>query len=305
MKAVLAGGSGFLGQIVARDLRSRGWEVVILTRRPRPRGDGIREAGWDGRTSGLWAAELEGAAALLNFTGRSINCVHTGENRRQILESRLDSIGALAAAVRDCRQPPTVWVQCSATGYYGSRGPGECGEDTPPGTGFLADVCRQIEERFAAVAPAGLRKVVLRIGVVLGRRGGAWPPLARATRWFLGGAAGNGRQGFPWIHADDAAGVFAAVVTHDDWHGAYNACAPQAVSNAEFMHALRWSLGRPWCPSAPAPVVRLAARFILRTEPGLVLEGRSCAPRRLLAAGYQFRFPRLDPALADLAGRRG
>jgi uncharacterized protein len=300
-KAVLAGGSGFIGRAVAGHLRALGWEVVVLTRRPRPRDDGIREVAWDARTAGAWARELDGAAALVNLTGRSINCVHDEANRREILQSRLDSVRALGAAVAGCARPPPVWVQAGAVGYYGT-GPEMRTEDSPPGGDALAGICRQWEEEFARACPATVRPVVLRLGVVLGRESGAFPPLARVTRFFLGGAAGSGRQGFSWIHLDDVAGIIARACTDATMRGAYNACAPRPVDNAGFMRALRSALGRPWAPPAPAFAIRLAARFVLRTEPGLILEGLFCRPARLEQAGYRFRHPELAGALADLTG---
>lgn len=303
-KAVLAGGSGFIGRAVARHLRALGWEVVVLTRRPRPREDGIREVEWDARTTGAWARELDGASVLVNLAGRSINCVHDEANRREILQSRLESVRALGAAVAGCARPPAAWVQASAVGYYGT-GPEMRTEESGPGRDFLAEVCRQWEEEFARACPAAVRPVVLRPGVVLGRDGGAFPPLARVTRLFLGGAAGSGRQGFSWIHLDDVAALITRACTDATMRGAYNACAPQPVDNAGFMRALRSALGRPWAPPAPAFAIRLAARFILRTDPSLILEGQFCRPDRLEREGHRFRHADLAGALAELTARRG
>ena len=303
-KAVLAGGSGFLGRALARHLLQRGWEVVVLTRHPRRGDDGIREVAWDARTTGPWTAELSGATALFNLAGHSINCVHDADNRRAILESRLEATRALGAACAGLAIPPRTWVQASAVGYYGI-GEIPVDETAPTGTDWLADVCRQWEGAFTTACPAATRGVVLRIGVVLGREGGAYPSLARLTRWFLGGAAGSGRQGVSWIHLDDLVGIMARGGTDSSLRGAYNACAPQPASNADLMRAMRASLGRPWAPPAPAFAVALAARWLLRTDPSLALTGQFCRPARLEAAGHAFRHPRLENALADLAGRRG
>lgn len=306
-KIVIAGGTGFIGQALGRRWRERGCEVVVLTRREaRRRGDGVREVSWSGQSAGSWVAELEGAAALVNLAGSTINCVHTEENRQRILRSRLDVVGALGAAVRGCRQPPPVWVQASAVGFYGSDTGGgkRCREDAPPGGDFLAGVCRQWEEAFARARPEGVRPVLMRIGVVLGRRGGALPPLVRLARLFLGGAAGGGRQGISWIHLADLEEMFLQAVADPGLTGVYNACGPAPLANREFMATLRGVLGRPWCPPAPAVLVGLAARWILRTEPGLALRGQYAEPARLLAAGWKFRFPRLEAALENLV-RKG
>jgi hypothetical protein len=303
-KAVLAGGSGFLGRVLARHLRGRGWEVVVLTRRPRQGDDGIREVAWDARSTGPWTAELSDATALFNLAGHSINCVHNAENRRSILESRLAATRALGAACAGLANPPRTWVQASAVGYYGI-GEKPVDETAPAGTDWLSDVCRQWEDAFTAACPAVTRGVVLRLGVVLGREGGAYPPLARMTRWFLGGTAGSGRQGVSWIHLDDAAEIMARAAADAAMRGAYNACAPQPANNSDFMRVMRTVHGRPWAPPAPVFAVALVARWLLRADPSLALTGQFCPPARLEAAGYRFRHPGLETALADLAGRRG
>lgn len=278
--------------------------MVILSRNPRKqRIDNVREVGWDAASVGAWAAELEGATALVNLTGRSVNCVHTEENRREILDSRLDSVRALGAAVKACRQPPTVWVQCSATGYYGDARGTPCDETAPPGRGFMAEVCGAWEGQFAEQVLPETRKVVLRLGVALGNDGGAYPPLRRLTRLLLGGAAGSGAQGMSWIHVDDVTGMMAEAIANAGWEGVYNACAPEPATNAEFMRALRQAWRRPWVPPAPEWAVLLAARWVLRTDGDLILAGARCVPRRALAAGYEFKYAQLKPALGALAAR--
>ena len=301
---MLAGGSGFLGQTLAKVLLACGVDVVVLTRRPgAQRNEGWREAGWDGQTVGRWAEELEGAAAVVNFTGRSVNCVHSAGNRRAILGTRVDSVRALGAALGACREPPVAWVQCSATGYYGDVRDRQCDEQDPPGRGFMAEVCREWEAAFAEQELTASRKVTLRIGVVLGKRGGAYPPLRRLTRLFLGGTAGRGDQGMSWIHVDDLTGMITEAIANAEWSGVYNACAPEPVTNAEFMRTLREVQRRPWAPPAPAWAVRLAARWVLRTEGDLILEGSRVVPQRALAAGYRFKYEKLAAALAALAER--
>ncbi|MBI2512029.1 MAG: TIGR01777 family protein [Opitutae bacterium] len=310
---VIAGGTGFIGAALARRFRERGAEVVVLTRStPRRRGDGVREVPWepaaecnpidDTAARPTWWGEIEGAHALINLAGSSIDCVHTAENRQRILASRLDAVRALGAAARACATPPTVWAQASAVGIYGDT-ERRCAEDASAdaGTDFLADVCRQWEAAFAAECPPAVRGVVLRIGVVLGRKGGAYPPLARATKAFLGGRAGSGRQGISWVLLDDLEEIFLRAVNDDAMRGTYNACAPEPVGNAEFMRTLREVLGRPWAPPAPAFAIRLVAPLVLKTDPSLILEGQYAVPARLLAEGFRFKAPRLVSALTALA----
>jgi len=305
---VLAGGSGFLGSAVARGLRAAGRSVIVLTRTPRVRADGVEEIAWvpaaPVRGDEPWVRRLDGAAGLINFTGRSIDCVPTPENRRAVVASRVDAARALGAALRTLSVPPPVWVQCSGAGWYGDRSEKWHDETSPAGADWLAEVCREWEGAFAAACPAAVRPVVLRLGVVLGREGGAFPALARLARLGLGGAAGSGRQGLCWIHVDDAVALFLGALGTPAMRGVYNACAPEAVPNAGFMRALRRAVRRPWSPPAPAFAVRLAARFVLRTNADLILGGQYVRPARLQAEGFAFRFGGLDAALADLAKRR-
>ena len=314
-KVILAGGSGFVGTLLGRRLRTEGWDVVVLTRRPpTPRTDGMVEVQWPARpivgsnpmsyrTHGMWIQAVDGAAAIVNLAGRGVNCVHTPENRRQILESRLDSVRVLGAALDQCREVPPVWVQCSALGYYGSRGLPMADEHSPVGTTFLAGVCAKWEEAFSIACPASIRPLVLRLGLVLDTGGGAFPPLARLARCFLGGATGAGSQGISWIHQADLEEIFLRAISHETMRGAYNTCAPGPVTNAEFMRTLRQVVHRPWCPPAPAAVVSAMAKFVIRTDPSLMLEGQFVGPARLLAEGFKFKYARLPAALRELAGR--
>ena len=300
-KAILAGGSGLLGRALARKLIELGWEVVILTRTPQEIDTTGREVLWNGETGGAWTTELEGATALVNFAGRSINCVFSLDNCREILASRVNAVRALGKAVAKCKKPPAVWVQCSATGFYGTHGLGLCDEETLGGHGFLAEVCVQWEQAFNALELRATRRAVLRLGVVLDLHGGAYPQLAWLTKRFLGGAAGSGQQGIPWVHRRDAVAVFLEAIQRPEMTGPFNVCAPDPVTNADFMRALRHSLIRPWVPRAPAFVVSWIAREWMKIDPQLVLGGRSCTPGRLLEHGFSFEFPELALALSDLA----
>lgn len=300
-KIVLPGGSGFLGRELARAFSLGGWDVVVLSRTAAPPIYGIRTMAWDGRTVGDWARELEGADAVINLAGRSLVCLHTTANRREILESRLSSVAAVDAAVAQCRKAPKVLIQVSAVGIYGDTGDRACDESAPPAADFIADVVAQWEDAFfGAQGPGEPRKVALRCGVVLGRDGGALPPLVRLARNFLGGSCGSGRQYMSWLHLEDFCAICAWAVAQTGSVGVYNATAPSQATNARFMRELRGALGRPWCPPAPAWVVALAARHLMRVEPSLILSGCRAVPARLLAEGYSFRHPELVPALRDL-----
>ncbi len=307
-KVILAGGSGFLGRALGRALSAGGWEVVVLTRDTdrvvlSDETPALRGVMWNGETGGAWAAELEGAAALVNLAGRSINCVHSLENSREILDSRLNAVKALAKGYARAKNPPPVWVQCSATGFYGNAGDRFCDESLPPGPGFLAEVCRRWEEAFAAVELPDVRRVVLRLGPVLDQKTGPFPAMLGLTRKFLGGAAGGGRQFLSWIHRDDAVAAFAAAVNRPEMSGTYNLNAPGAVTNAEFMRELRAAVGRPWVPPAPEFVVRFIAEHHFHTDGNLALHGQRCTPQKLLATGFKFAHPAVGGAIRDLLGK--
>jgi uncharacterized protein (TIGR01777 family) len=300
-RVVLAGGSGFLGRALTEEFVRDGYEVVVLTRRPskvaRTR---VREVAWDGRNvCASWARELEGAAAVVNLTGRSVDCRHTAANRREILESRIHSVEAVGRAVRACAEPPRVLVQAGSLAFYGDAGTRVCDEHAPSGRGFPVEVCLRWERAFDSLELPRTRKILLRIGFVLGRDGGALPTLARLARFYIGGAAGDGRQYISWLHVRDFRRLVLWCVERPEVAGVFNATGPCPVTNAEFMCELRCALKRPWCPRTPAWLVRLGA-LLLRTEAELALTGRRCIPDRLVEMSFKFVYTNLESALADL-----
>jgi hypothetical protein len=301
-RVILAGGSGLVGRGLATELRARNFAVTILTRAPQSRAAGVQEIAWDGKNPGSWGEALDGAEAMVNLAGHSVNCVHTPENRRLIRESRIDSVRAISQAIRRATRPPRVLVQASAIGFYGNAGETPCDESSPVGTGFLAETCREWEAALDANSLPATRCVTLRIGVVLGRDGGALPQLARLVKLFLGGAAGDGRQVMSWIHQADLQRIFLTALENEDWRGPFNAVAPNPVTNAEFMRELRHALHRPWAPPAPAFAIRLLAP-LMGTDPSLAVEGQRVLPKRLLEAGFSFQFPQVTEALQELQCR--
>lgn len=277
-RIILAGGSGFLGQSLAKTLHGKGHEVIVLGRAAPHRSAIARHVQWDGRALGDWAGLLDGAQAVVNLTGRSVNCRHTPENRREIIESRVNSVRVLGEAIARSNRPPEVFVQASSLAIYGDPGDRWCDEDSPHAEGFSETVCKRWEGAFDAISGPGMRKVVLRIGIVLGTDGGALPVLARLTRWFLGGAVGNGQQYISWIHIADFNRMLMAAIERDDLAGVFNATGPNPATNAEFMRELRRALHRPWSPPVPAWATRIGAR-LMGTEASLALTGRRCRPK--------------------------
>lgn len=298
-RIVIAGGSGFIGRALTTEFLSREFEVTVLTRSPRQRTDRAREVEWDGIHIGTWIAELDGADAVINLAGKTINCPHTPENLRAITESRVNSVNLLAAAIGHVKVPPRAWVQASGVGFYGDTRDRICNEASSAGADALADICRKWEGAFVAANLSQTRKVALRIGMVLGRDGGALPMLSRMTRWFLGGAAGSGRQYISWIHIADLVAMFAAAVLDGKVSGMFNAVAPKPVTNAQFMRELRHALRRPWSPPAPAFAVKLGAR-LMGSEGSLALISQRCVPKRFRETGFQFQFADVASALNNL-----
>jgi len=300
-RIVLAGGNGFIGRPLARELCRQGYEVTVLTRTlSEGDDDGIREVEWDGEQVGDWIQCLEEAEAVVNLAGRNINCRHTPEHLREILESRVHSVRAIAEGIQHVKRPPRLWLQAGATGFYGNRHDEWCNERTGCGAGPLAEICRRWEEAFFSANVPKTRRILFRIGIVLGPDGGALAVLANYTRWFLGGTVGSGRQYLSWIHLADLIGMFQRALVFDNYlAGTYNAVAPGPVTNAEFMRQLRRALYRPWCPPVPAWVVKLSCR-LKQSEASLALEGCRCAPKRFLESGFEYQYPELPGALRDI-----
>jgi hypothetical protein len=301
-RVVLAGGSGFLGRALAKELLARDYEVVVLTRAPRKQADGSKEVLWDGKNSGEWVQFLDGAEAVVNLAGRNIKCRYTPENLRELTASRVNSVLAVAAAMGRVTRPPCVWVQAGAIGFYGDPKDRLCDENSPAGSGTLAGICLPWEATFNLVPAPQTRRVSLRIGFVLGRDGGALPVLVRLTRCFLGGTVGSGGQYISWIHVGDLSRMFIEAIERDELAGTFNAVGPNPVTNQEFMRELRRALHRPWSPPAPEWAVKLGSR-LMGTEPSLALAGCRCVPKRLQENGFQFQFPELPSALNNLFGK--
>lgn len=301
-RVVIAGGSGFLGQSLARHLAALGDEVVELSRRPPAGACAGRWVGWDARTLGEWTAAIDGAAGLVNLVGRTVDCIKTPDHCDEILRSRVEATRVLGLAVRKVASPPPAWVQMSTAHAYGDPPEAVCDEDSPFGYGLAPTVARAWEEAFAQGVLPTMRGVVLRTSFVLGREGGALTKLAKLARMGLGGTVGSGRQGMSWIHELDMNRLFERGLREPSMRGAYIATAPNPVSNAEFMRELRRAVGASVGLPAFEWMVRLAAPLVMRTDPELALYGRYCVSKRLKAEGFEFKFAGLREALADVVG---
>ena len=298
-RIILAGGRGFIGSNFTPRLIAEGYDVIVLTRNESRAEGPVRHIHWDARTLGPWSTEVEGAAAIINLVGRTVDCRKTEFNRRVILESRIDSIRALAAAYAACKSPPPVWVQSSTAHIYGDTATELLDESSPLGHGFAPTVGIAWEKAFADANLPDCRRVVLRTSFVIGRTGGALPTLARIARCFLGGRMGTGQQYMSWIHESDLQSILLRALQNPTMQGTYVVTAPTPVTNDEFMRQLRSATHRPWSPPIPTPLAPLGAR-LLRTDPELALLGRRCVPTRLIQEGFKFQFPELEKSLANL-----
>ncbi|MBM2809985.1 MAG: hypothetical protein HW416_744 [Chloroflexi bacterium] len=298
MKVVVAGGSGWLGRALCAALVSEGADVVILSRSPSPHGiaNGARAVQWDGRTLGLWADEIDGADAVVNLSGQAVASKRWTQRRKQELrDSRIEPTRALVGAIGQAQARPRVLVNASAVGYYGDRGDEPLTEISPPGNDFLARLVVDWEHEAIAAAELGIRTVLLRCGIVLGRDGGALRPLSIPFQAFLGGHVGSGRQWVSWVHMDDVVGLFRLAIEREDASGPINLTAPETVTNRELSRSLGRVLGRPsWLP-VPAFVLRLTLGEMAEA----LLISQRVAPAVAEQLGYDFKYPLLETALRD------
>jgi len=312
-RLIIAGGSGFLGQVLAKYFQSLDWEVVILTRRPSAPSvnSTAREVHWNGETLGDWTCELEGSTAVINLSGRTVDCRYTAKHQREIMDSRLNSTRILGEAIARCNNPPSVWLNAgTATIYKHTLGPawdesGQIGATSAAKDEFSVEVARAWEETFNAAITPHTRKVTLRSAMVLGNGpNSVFPVLRRLARLGLGGPMGSGQQFVSWIHELDFCRAIEWLVAREDFSGPVNIVAPNPLSNAEMMRLFRELVGAPIGLPASEWMLELGA-FFLRTETELIIKSRRVVPTRLLAGGFEFRFQTMREALLDLNAKKG
>ncbi|HSU13976.1 TIGR01777 family oxidoreductase [Longimicrobium sp.] len=310
MKVVIPGGSGQVGRVLAEVLRRRGDEVVVLGRGGRHR-PGVVD--WDGRNLGAWADEVDGADAVINLAGRSVNCRYDKSNLAEMLASRVDSTRAVAQAIEAAARPPRVWLQASTATIYAHRFDAPNDEETgvigghePGAPGywrFSIEIAQAWERELAAASTPRTRRVAMRMAIVMAPdRGGTFGILHRITRLGLGGAIAGGAQYISWIHDHDLARAVAWLLDREDIEGPVNLAAPEPLPQREFMRALRGAMGVPAGVPATRWMMEIAA-FFHRTDTELLLKSRRVVPTRLLDAGFGFEFPSWPAAARDLVAR--
>jgi uncharacterized protein (TIGR01777 family) len=309
-RIVVAGGSGFIGCLLTDNLVARDNDIVVLTRSPKETARSIRQVRWDGYSLGDWARELDGASALINLAGRSVNCRYNARNRREILESRVDSTRVLGEAVARCNTPPAVWLNASTATIYKhtfdrqmDEATGEIGATPEAKDKFSIEVARAWEETLYEAPTPVTRKVALRTAMVFAAdKGGVYRTLRGLTRWGLGGTIAGGRQFISWIHEADFCRSVEWLMHRDDFSGPVNVASPNPIPQREMMRIIRRECGVPFGLPATRRMLEVAA-FVHRTEAELILKSRRVVPSRLLAEGFQFRFPRMEDAVRDIEDR--
>lgn len=312
LRVVIPGGTGQLGQLLARHFHEQGHSVTVVARHPTP--SEWKTVRWNAYDLGDWAEEINGSDVVINLAGRSVNCRYNAAHRREILNSRTISTGVVGQAIARSSKPPGLWLNASTATIYRhsfdapmDEETGEIGGKEPAAPGkwrFSIEVATAWERAFFAANTPATRRVAMRSAMVMAPdERGPFDLLLRLVRWGLGGASGSGRQYVSWIHDVDFVRAVEFLIANAGLAGVVNLSSPNPVPNAKFMRVLR----RAWCTSyigLPAPGWLLApGAILLRTETELVLKSRRVVPRRLLNAGFDFHFPNWRGASQDLVAR--
>jgi uncharacterized protein len=296
-RLVIAGANGFMGLVLAHYFKTT-YEVHTLTRK-RLELPGTHNHIWDGKTLGEWASVLDGAEVLINLAGRSVNCRYNETNKKEILESRVNSTRVLGEAIAKAKNPPKVWLNSSTATIYRHAQDKPMDDETGEiGSGFSVDVAKAWEKTFFDAPTAHTRKLALRTAIVLGKDGGVLPVLANLARYGLGGKMATGMQYISWVHEQDVCRAIEFLIT-SDLAGTFNVSAPNPVQNKTFMSLLRKQLKQPLGLASTKWMLGLGAIF-LKTETELILKSRWVIPSRLEKVSFRFAFPELKGGLEDL-----
>lgn len=300
---ILAGGSGFLGESLADYFSSKGDSVIVLSRSvPRylEKSKNISFVAWDARSAGQWIDKLESADALINLTGKNVNCRYTESNKKEILESRIRSTALIGESLRMLKDPPKVWINASSATIYNASSTTFMTEDSNDiGDDFSMSVCKHWEHVFNNYRIPGVRKIAARIGIVIGKKGGAFLPLRNLAMIGFGGRQGDGYQYCSWIHVRDFCAAIDHLIMSPGSKGVYNISSPDPVTNQVFMKYLRKGCNIAVGIPLPKTLLEIGAVFI-GTETELILKSRKVFPKRLLDEGFVFEFDEAKKALINL-----
>jgi uncharacterized protein len=299
MKILMTGGTGFVGSTLTARFAREGHEVTILIRSDQEAKAGPQTASFlrgDPTIPGPWQQSLRDYDGIINLAGASIFSRWTAEQKKAIRESRISTTRNIVDGIDRSRGASVTLLSASAVGYYGFHGDEELAEDAPPGNDFLAGVARGWEEEAFRAQEKGVRVVITRFGIVLGKNGGALGQMIPLFQKFLGGPIGSGTQWFSWVHMDDLAEAFVFLLKRPDLSGPFNVCSPVPVRNRDLARALGKALHRPFFMPAPAFTIRL----VLGEFGSVILKGQRVVPRRMLESGFVFQYPDIDRAVASV-----
>jgi hypothetical protein len=305
MRIIITGGTGFIGKALSNHLAEAGYEVIVLSRKAKTAdkilGGKVTLAEWDGKTAKGWVNYAEGAFAIINLAGENIAGGRwTPSKKEKILGSRLNAGNAVVEAVKETKEKPKVVVQSSGIGYYGVHSEEIVDETFPLGTGFLPEVAQRWENSTKGVESLGVRHIVIRTGVVLGRDGGALPRLITPFKFFLGGHPGNGEQYFSWICLQDEIRAIRFLMEKEDLNGAFNLTAPGSLKMKDFCSVLGKVMRKPsWFPLPGFFLHLIYGQMAEET----ILTGQRVIPKRLQEAGFEFIYPEAEPALQEILNK--
>jgi hypothetical protein len=305
MRAIITGGTGLIGSALAENLTKDGHEVTVLTRNPQKAShlpENVKAVAWDGQSAQGWGHLADEADAIINLAGENISgegmfpSRWTPERKQRIIDSRVNAGKAVMEALQGAKKKPQVLVQASAMGYYPPSDEQRYTEEDAPGNDFQADVLIKYEASTQAAEALGIRRVILRSGIVLSNRGGAFIPQVLPFKMLVGGPLGNGKQGYSWIHIADEVAAIRFLIENKDASGAFNLTSPYPLSNGEFGKVIGKVMGRP----SFFPVPAFALKLVFGEVSSILLQGRYVLPKRLQEMGFKFNFPDAESAVADL-----
>lgn len=300
MRVIITGGTGLIGSALARSLSSDGHEVIVLTRNPRPLPHlppSIQQVKWDATSAAGWEDLADGAEAIVNLAGEGLADGRWSEERKKrIYASRINAGKAVVEAVTAATTKPKVVIQSSAVGIYGPRQDEVITEDSDPGSDFLAQLCFDWEASTEPVESLGVRRAIIRSGIVLSNEGGAWPRIVLPFKLFVGGPIGSGKQYWPWLHLDDEIGAIRFLLEQEATSGVFNLCTPTPLTNQEFAQKLGEVMGRP----AFFPVPSFVLQTLFGEMATVLLDGQRAIPQRLQESGYAFKYATAEAAFKVL-----
>jgi len=300
-KIIIPGGSGFIGKYVASFFHKKNHTVIILTRGKARIENGITYLNWNGKSFGKWTKELEDAEMVLNLAGKSVDCRYNEKNKKEILNSRIDSTKIIGEAIDNCIVPPKLWINMSTATIYEHTLEGKANDEKNGiiGNDFSMNVAKSWEKTFNDFTLFATRKIAMRTSIVLGKEGGALAHLVPLVKFGLGGKNGSGKQFVSWIHVEDLARIIEWFIGNKKSSGAYNCTSPTPIPNEFFMKKIRTAFGIPFGLPAAKWMIEIGT-FLLRSESELVLKSRKVIPGRLLKEGFVFKFEQLEKVLKDI-----